>query len=186
MLDALFVAPAVATVADALDSARAEGPLAVIGHARLASELAAHPRGYRTRGRGSKGNVSPADDVRTVVAVGLSERAAKKVPRALTDLSSVADRTLAGVIAVDITTDDAWEAHLRDYKRVVRDGGAIVLVDRRSALPFGSAARSGGAGPFDRGRAPEASRRALCGGLTELEQRHAGRVIVTSGLVTHL
>jgi len=48
----------------------------------------------------------------------------------------------------------------------VRDGGAIVLVDR--------------------GRAPDASRRALCGGLTELEQRRAGRVVVTSGLVTHL
>jgi hypothetical protein len=49
---------------------------------------------------------------------------------------------------------------------VVRDGGAIVLVDR--------------------GRAPEASRRALCAGLSEIEQRHAGRVVVTSGLVSHL
>jgi hypothetical protein len=38
----------------------------------------------------------------------------------------------------------------------------------------------------DRGRAAEASRRALCAGLTELEQRHAGRLVVTSGLVTHL
>jgi hypothetical protein len=38
----------------------------------------------------------------------------------------------------------------------------------------------------DRGHAPEASRRALCAGLSELEQRHAGRNVITSGLVTHL
>jgi hypothetical protein len=37
----------------------------------------------------------------------------------------------------------------------------------------------------DRGHAPEASRRALCAGLTEIQQRHAGRVVITSGLVTH-
>ena len=61
--------------------------------------------------------------------------------------------------------DDGWELTLRDWTRVVKDGGAIVFVDR--------------------GHAPEASRRALCGGLTELEQRHAGRVVITSGLVTH-
>jgi hypothetical protein len=39
---------------------------------------------------------------------------------------------------------------------------------------------------IDRGHAPEASRRALCAGLSELEQRHVGRVVVTSGLVSHL
>ena len=55
---------------------------------------------------------------------------------------------------------------LRDWSRVTRDGGVLVFVDR--------------------GQAPEASRRALCGGLTEIQQRHAGRTIVTSGLVTHL
>jgi hypothetical protein len=37
-----------------------------------------------------------------------------------------------------------------------------------------------------RSHAAEASRRALCSGLTEIEQRHVGRSIVTSGLVTHL
>jgi hypothetical protein len=67
---------------------------------------------------------------------------------------------------VDVTSDDGWETALREWTRVVRDGGAIVLVDR--------------------GHAPEASRRALCGGLTEIEQRHAGRAVVTSGLVSHL
>ncbi|HEY5951873.1 MAG TPA: hypothetical protein VIV40_40535, partial [Kofleriaceae bacterium] len=81
-------------------------------------------------------------------------------------LSSIEDRSLAAVIGVDVATDDGWETTLREWSRVVRDGGAIVIVDR--------------------GHAPEASRRALCSGLTEIEQRHAGRVVVTSGLVTHL
>jgi hypothetical protein len=80
-------------------------------------------------------------------------------------MSALADKTVAAVIGVDIAHDDGWEATLAGWKRVVRDGGAIVLVDR--------------------GHAPEASRRALCAGLTELQQRHVGRVVVTSGLVTH-
>ena len=146
MLGGLFVAPAVSAVFEALDSAHADGKLAVIAHAKLASALVAAKR--------------------EVLAVGLSPRAAKRLTNALADLSSVEDRSLAGVIGVDIAIDDGWELALRDWRRVVRDGGAIVLVDR--------------------GRAPEASRRALCAGLSELEQRHVGRVVVTSGLVTHL
>jgi hypothetical protein len=146
MLDNLFVAGAVAAVGEALASAHAdEGTVAVIGNARLAGALAKN---------------------RTTLAVGLSARAAKKIAGAVDDLAGVEPRSLAAVIAVDVATDDAWEAALREWTRVIRDGGAIVLVDR--------------------GHAPEASRRALCGGLTELEQRRAGRSIVTSGLVSHL
>jgi len=144
MLDALFVTPAVTAVTEALRSARAEdGRLAVVGNAKLASALA-----------------------KDVIAVGLSARAAKKHPSALADLSSIDDGSLAGVVGVDVATHDDWEAALRDWSRVVRDGGVLVFVDR--------------------GRAAEASRRALCAGLTELEQRHAGRLVITSGLVTHL
>lgn len=146
MLDGLFVAPALAAVAEALSSARAnEGAIAVIGNAKLAGALAKQ---------------------RTTLAVGLSARAAKKHPGALDDFSSVEPRSLAAVIAVDVTLDDAWQTSLETWSRVIRDGGAIVLLDR--------------------GHAPEASRRALCGGLSELEQRRAGRTIVTSGLVSHL
>ena len=146
MLDNLFVAGAIAAVGEALASAHAEeGTVAVIGNARLAGALAKQ---------------------RTTLAVGLSARAAKKVAGAVDDLAGVEPRSLAAVIAVDVATDEAWEVALREWTRVVRDGGAIVLVDR--------------------GHAPEASRRALCGGLTELEQRRAGRSIVTSGLVSHL
>lgn len=146
MLDGLFVTPAVTAIAEALTSAHIEGRLAVIGNAKLAAALG-----------GAKHDVLP---------IGLSPRAAKRLTNALADLSSIEDRSLAAVIGVDVAVDDGWELTLRDWTRVVRDGGAIVMVDR--------------------GHASEASRRALCGGLTELEQRHAGRVVITSGLVTHL
>jgi len=146
VLDGLFVTPAVTAIGEALASARADGRIAVIGSHRLARAL-----------------VRPGRDV---VPIGLPARAAKKAANALPDLSTVAAGSLAAVIATDITTSDAWAAKLAEWSRVVRDGGAIVVVDR--------------------GHAAEASRRALCAGLSELEQRHAGRTVVTSGLVTHL
>ena len=139
----LFVAPAVSAIHEAIGSS--EGKLAVVGNAKLATALA---------------------DRREVVPVGLSPRAAKKLTNALADLSTIEDRSLAAVVGVDVTTIADWEQALRDWVRVVRDGGTIVFVDR--------------------GRAPEASRRALCSGLSELEQRHVGRTIITSGLVTQL
>jgi hypothetical protein len=146
VLEGLFVTPAVTAIGEALASTRADGKLAVIGNAKLATAL--------------------VEAKREVVPVAMSERAAKKLTNALADLSAIEDRSLAAVIGVDVATDDGWEITLRDWARVVRDGGAIVFVDR--------------------GHAAEASRRALCAGLTEIEQRHAGRMIVTSGLVTHL
>lgn len=151
MLDGLFVTPAATAVAEALASAGvpADGAtgatIAVVGHARLAAALAAG---------------------RDVIPVGISARAAKKLPRNLPDLSSLAAGSLAAVVGVDLATDDAWADTLRAWARLVRDGGAIVFVDR--------------------GHAQEASRRALCAGLGELEQRRAGRAVITSGLVTHL
>ena len=140
MLDGLFVTPAVTAIDEALASAHADGKIAVLGNEKIGDALAAN---------------------REVVMVGLSPRAAKKRPEALADLSSIPDASLAAVIGVESTTPS-----ISEWSRVVRDGGAIVFVDR--------------------GHATEASKRALCAGLTELEQRHAGRVVVTSGLVTHL
>jgi hypothetical protein len=95
-----------------------------------------------------------------LAVVGHARRAAslaKKMSIARRDLSTVEDRSLAGVIVVDANDDVA---------RVVRDGGVIVFVDKGDAV--------------------EASRRALCAGLVEIEQRTAGRTIVTSGRVAHL
>jgi len=143
MLDGLFVTPAVSAIVEALGDL--EGPIAVIGDAKLAQALAAK---------------------RTVIPVGMTARAAKKLPSAIADLSAIEPASLAAVVRSDITDDDDWAATLRSSTSVVRDGGAIVLVDR--------------------GQAAEASRRALCAGLSELEQRQAGRAVITSGLVTHL
>jgi hypothetical protein len=143
MLDGLFVTPAVTAIAEALGDL--EGPIAVIGDAKLAKALAAK---------------------RTVIPVGMSPRAAKKLPDALADLSTIEPASLAAVVRSDITDDGDWARALRMATTVVRDGGVIVLLDR--------------------GQASEASRRALCAGLSELEQRHAGRAVITSGLVTHL
>ena len=145
MLDALFVTPAATAITEALASAKAEGRIAVIGNARLAKVLAT---------------------ARDVIPVGLSARAAKKLPKALPDLTSITAASLAAVIGVDLTSDTDWQATLRSWSRVVRDGGALIFVDR--------------------GHPHEASRRALCSGLSEVEQRHAGRAIITSGLVSHL
>ncbi|MBX3162056.1 MAG: hypothetical protein KF773_39200 [Deltaproteobacteria bacterium] len=145
MLGGLFVTPTVTAIVEALASARAEGPIAVVGHGRIAAALAA---------------------VREVTPVGLSPRAAKKLAGAVADTSGIADGSLAAVVGMAIAGDEAWAATLAAWSRTVRDGGAIVFVDR--------------------GYAPEASRRALCAGLSELEQRRAGRAVITSGLVTHL
>lgn len=161
MLNSLFVTPAVTAIDEALGSTRAEGKLAVVGNAKLATAL--RDAGRSGPETGPTGSMTRARDV---VPIGLSERAAKKLTNALADLSSIEDRSLDAVVGVDIATDDGWEITLRDWARVVRDGGVLIFVDR--------------------GHAPEASRRALCAGLTEIEQRHAGRVVVTSGLVTHL
>ncbi len=148
MLDGLFVAPAVDSIASALGEI--EGVIAVIGDAKIAQALA---------------------DKRTVIAVGITGRAAKKLPKplaetALPDLSSIDPASLAAIVGADIATDKEWSTTLRGWTDAVRDGGAVVLIDK--------------------GHAAEASRRALCAGLTELEQRHAGRAVITSGLVTHL
>ena len=77
-----------------------------------------------------------------------------------------AGRSLAAVIAVGLGERDDWDPTLTTWSRWVVDGGVVVMIDRGPAI--------------------ELSRRALCGGLTALEQRVAGRWIVTSGLVSDL
>jgi len=143
VLDGLFVTPAVTAIEEALASARVTGSLAVIGNAKLAAALA---------------------KTLDVIPVAMPKRT--KLAGALADLSTIEPASLGAVIGVDASLDDGWERSLRAWSRAVRDGGAVVLVDR--------------------GRSPEVSRRALCAGLAEIEQRRAGRVVVTSGLVTQL
>jgi hypothetical protein len=101
-----------------------------------------------------------------IVAVAVSARATKKLPNVRADLDAIGERSLAGVVGSDVAADDAWETTLARWTQVVRDRGVIVFIDK--------------------GHAAEASRRALCAGLSEIEQRHAGRSIITSGIVSHL
>ena len=145
MLDGLFLTPAVTAITEALASAHAAGTLVVVGNAKLATAL---------------------KQTFEVIAVGLSPRAANKLGATLSDTSTLDAGSCAAVIAMDLATEPAGEARLREWSRVVRDGGAIVLLDR--------------------GHPVQASRLALCAGLAEIEQRHAGRAVVTSGLVSHL
>lgn len=144
MLDGLFVTPAVTAINDALASAKADGVIIVVGHAKLAQAL---------------------KEKREVIAVGMSARSAKKLGATAPDTTGLDAGSAVAVIGVDVVDDEAWVATLREWTRVLRDGGAIVIVDKRQP--------------------DEASRRALCAGLTEIEQRHAGSRIITSGLVTH-
>jgi hypothetical protein len=72
----------------------------------------------------------------------------------------------AAVIGLGAGNDADWMATLAAWAAATLDGGGLVLVDR--------------------GPAVELSRRALCAGLTALEQRVAGRWIVTSGLISRL
>lgn len=104
---------------------------------------------------------------RSVSLVEPEPAALKRPPAAVTLADAApAERTLAAVVAVGLGERDDWEAALAGWSRWVVDGGGVVLVDRGPAI--------------------ELSRRALCGGLTDLEQRVAGRWIVTSGLVSDL
>ena len=76
----------------------------------------------------------------------------------------------AGVVGCGLGARGDWRERLVEWTRVVASGGAIALVDQGAGRP----------------RASELTRLLLCCGVSEIEQRHAGRTLVTSGLVTHL
>lgn len=73
----------------------------------------------------------------------------------------LAESGFAAVVAGGLARAEDWQDRIASWCRAVVPGGLVVLVDR--------------------GQAAELSRRALCGGLTAVEQRAAGRVLVTSG-----
>jgi hypothetical protein len=103
---------------------------------------------------------------RAVNLHGADPRTVKKVGAGVTVTDALPDRGAAAVIACGAGDRDDWEEQLAGWSRAVVDGGGLVLVDRAPAI--------------------ELSRRALCAGLTALEQRVTGRWIVTSGLVGDL
>ncbi len=67
----------------------------------------------------------------------------------------------SALIAGGLARAEDWQERIAAWCRAVVPGGLIVLIDR--------------------GQASELSRRALCGGLAAVEQRAAGRLLVTCG-----
>jgi len=103
---------------------------------------------------------------RPVTLTAAAPRDARKAGPAVTLADNLGDRTFAVVVGCGAGERDDWEDVVGGWSRAVVDGGGLVLVDRIPAI--------------------ELSRRALCLGLSALEQRVAGRWIVTSGLVSDL
>lgn len=91
-------------------------------------------------------------------------KTAKMVARG--DALPVADHALGALVGWGAGTRADWAVVLAEWSRAVADGGVVVMVDRAPST--------------------ELSRRALCSGLCELQQRPAGRLVVTSGLVMDL
>jgi hypothetical protein len=99
------------------------------------------------------------------VAVIDNQRLARQLSDGAREVVSVAGADagsgFAALIAGGLARADDWQERMASWCRAVTPGGMLVLVDR--------------------GQASELARRALCGGLTAVEQRVAGRVLVTSG-----
>ncbi|WP_428265150.1 class I SAM-dependent methyltransferase [Haliangium sp.] len=151
MLDSLFVGSAAGAIDDALAAAGVDGgPVAVVGPLRLGRALA-------ERGR----------EVVQIVARpykrgGAIARQVQAAPGAL----PLDDDSLRAVVAIEAGQRPDWDALLAEWRRVLADRGALVLIDR--------------AAPIDM------TRRALCGGLADIEQRRSGRKVVTSGRIIKL
>jgi hypothetical protein len=99
------------------------------------------------------------------VAVIDNERLARRLSDGGREVVSIADAGagsgFAALVAGGLARAEDWQERMSSWCRAVTPGGLLVLVDR--------------------GQATELARRALCGGLTAVEQRAAGRVLVTSG-----
>ncbi len=105
-----------------------------------------------------------ADQGRVVVAVGAD---AHSLRRAKVHAVCSADEALPfGNESLGAVVAAGPLAGIDEWSRAVVEGGPVVLVDKAAAT--------------------EMSRRALCGGLLEIEQRDAGRTVVTSGKVVKL
>lgn len=132
--------------------------VAVVGDVALGRALGAIGK-RRAAGR------APAYALR--VAAPAKARGARKLEGVLVAESPLELPLEAGALAVLIgvgaMTSPEPGRWLAEWTRVVRPGGGVILVDRCAA--------------------PVATRHALCARMLELEQRHSGRAVVTSGLI---
>lgn len=174
MLAGLFRGAVAELVDEALTTAlvlagqpRAAGDVAVVGDVALGLAL----RKRAAAGTAGAAGAKTAADAFVIVAEP-GARAARKLEGVLQGTPSqlpVADGALAAVIGVGALAPErsvALHQMISEWVRAVRDGGAVVLVDRVPRTL--------------------ATRHALCAGLTEIEQRASGRAVVTSGLVSRL
>ncbi len=112
-----------------------------------------------------------ADKGRSVLPLARSDRGLKRwegaAVRAARNALPLGDGALAALVATGGRTREGdWAALYDEWSRAVREGGLVIVVD---STP-----------PEDQ------TRRALCAGLVELEQRPAGSLTVTSGRVRKL
>lgn len=180
MLAGLFRGAIAELVDEALTTAlalagqpRAAGDVAVVGDVALGLALrkraaASEARPAATSATSGVGSGAAA----FAIVAEPGARAARKIEGVLQGTPAqlpLADGALAAVIGVGALAPEssvALHQMIREWVRVVRDGGAVVLVDRVPRTL--------------------ATRHALCAGLTEIEQRASGRAVVTSGLVSRL
>ena len=148
MLDGLFLASTVSAIRAAVSSAGTAGDVIGVGDIKLGTSL-------RQEGVSS-----------ILVATGKPVKGATDAVAGALDKLPLPDHAAGALVGVGAASRDDAAAILTEWCRTVRDGGAVILVDR--------------------GAATDATRLALCAGLTELEQRTAGRFTITSGLVTTL
>ncbi|HEU5058775.1 MAG TPA: hypothetical protein VFU21_19715 [Kofleriaceae bacterium] len=106
---------------------------------------------------GVSGRIAVVDNDRLARRLGTAGREVVQVGGGALDEGA----GFGAVIAGGLARADDWQEKIAAWCRALAPGGLVVLVDR--------------------GHATELSRRALCGGLTAIEQRTAGRVLVTSG-----
>ena len=105
---------------------------------------------------GLSGRIAVIDNDRLARRLGDGGREVVQV-----DGGALEEAGFGAVVAGGLARSEDWQEKIAAWCRAVAPGGLIVLVDR--------------------GQAAELSRRALCGGLSAVEQRAAGRVLVTSG-----
>jgi len=104
---------------------------------------------------------------RAVVQVAARPRSLRRAEGARVHAAAtalpIAEGSLGALVVSGVGDVDDWEQRMAGWIQAVRDGGLLVFVDR--------------------GPAAELSRRALCGGLARVQQRPAGRSLITSGVV---
>ncbi len=106
-----------------------------------------------------------AEAGREVVCIGAAPRTLKRArTRAVAALPGalpLASGAVSALVAGGLAHAESWVELLAEWCRAVAPGGLVVVVERGSAV--------------------ELSRRALCGGLATIEQRTAGRTVITAG-----